>query len=160
MTDHHHHAPGTACLAADARGVLEAGGERWTAMRAATYGALSGAARPLSAYDLADQLSESQGRRVAPNSVYRILDLFVRTNLARKLESANAYLANTHPACAHDCVWLICEGCGQVEHRDDDRAVAGVLAIAATGGFTPTRPVLEVLGRCGRCAGAGGAPRP
>ena len=150
---HHHHDPGSACLAADARAVLEGAGERWTPMRAATHAVLSEAGRPVSAYDLAERLSAAQGKRVAANSVYRILDLFVRTNLARRIETANAYLANTHPACAHDCVWLICEGCGTVEHRDDDRAVAGVLAVASgAGGFAPTRPVLEVLGRCAECA--------
>ena len=153
MPEHHHHSLGSACLADAAKGVLEASGERWTAMRAATYDALSSAVRPLSAYDLADGLSESEGRRVAPNSVYRILDLFVRTNLARKLESANAYLANTHPSCDHDCVYLICDRCGLVEHRDDDAAVAGVLAVAKTAGFTAERPVLEVRGVCGDCNG-------
>jgi Fur family zinc uptake transcriptional regulator len=34
---------------------------------------------------------------VAANSVYRILDLFVGANLARRVESANAYIANDHP---------------------------------------------------------------
>lgn len=154
---HHHHAPGTDCLTADARTVLEAAGEKWTPMRAATHDVLSRATKPVSAYDLAEALSHSQGRRVAANSVYRILDLFTRTNLARKIESANAYLANTHPACAHDCVWLICQECGAVEHRDDDAAVAGVLAVAGGAGFTPARPVLEVLGRCGACAESVGA---
>ncbi len=150
---HHHHDPGTACLTADARAVLEAAGERWTTLRAATHAILSRAERPVSAYDLAEALSRDEGRRVAANSVYRILDLFVRANLARRIETANAYLANTHPACEHDCVWLICEECGVVEHRDDDAAVAGVLAVAGGGGFVATRPVLEVLGRCEACAG-------
>lgn len=153
MSHHLHHSPGTACLTADARGVLEAAGERWTAMRAATHEVLSTARRPVSAYDLAEQLSTSEGRRVAPNSVYRILDLFVRTNLARKIESANAYLANTHPSCAHDCLYLICDRCGSVEHRDDDAAVGGVLAVAERAGFKAGRPVLEVRGVCGACAG-------
>jgi Fur family zinc uptake transcriptional regulator len=43
--------------------------------------------------------ANARGKRVAANSVYRILDLFVRTNLANRVESANAYLANTHPGC-------------------------------------------------------------
>jgi hypothetical protein len=60
------------------------------------------------------------GKRVAANSVYRILDLFVRTNLANRVESANAYLANTHPGCRHDCIFLICDDCGQATHLDDD----------------------------------------
>ena len=150
---HAHHHPGTACLSADAQSVLEAAGESWTPMRAATHDALSAAGRPVSAYDLADALSKAQERRVAPNSVYRILDVFVRTNVARRIETANAYIANTHPACQHDCVWLICERCGAVEHRDNDRAVAGVLAVA-DGGFRSTRAVVEVLGLCAACAAA------
>ena len=152
MRDHHHHTPGSACLTHAAKDVLEASGERWTAMRAATYDTLSNAKRPVSAYDLADSLSESEGRRVAPNSVYRILDLFVRTNLARKLESANAYLANTHPSCDHDCVYLICDRCGAVSHVDDDALTHQVLETARAKGFAPERPVIEVRGVCGACA--------
>jgi Fur family zinc uptake transcriptional regulator len=54
-------------------------------------------------------VGQRRGKRVAANSVYRILDLFVRTNLARRAESANAYVANPHPGCRHDCIFLICD---------------------------------------------------
>ena len=67
-----------------------------------------------------------QGRRVAANSVYRILDLFVGSNLARRVESANAYVANAHPDCLHDCIFLICDSCGQTVHIDDDSLSGGV----------------------------------
>ena len=65
----------------------------------------------------------TKGRRVAANSVYRILDLFVGANLARRVESANAYVANAHPDCLHDCIFLICDSCGQTVHIDDDSFV-------------------------------------
>jgi len=39
-------------------------------------------------YDIADAVSKAEGRRVAANSVYRILDLFVGANLARRVESS------------------------------------------------------------------------
>jgi Fur family zinc uptake transcriptional regulator len=54
--------------------------------------------------------------------VYRILDLFVGANLASRVESANAYVANEHPGCLHDCIFLICDNCGQTTHLDDDKA--------------------------------------
>ena len=79
------------------------------AMRASIFDVLASFDKPASAYDIADAVSKAQGRRVAPNSVYRILDLFVRTNLARRVESANAYVANSHPGCRHDCIFLICD---------------------------------------------------
>ena len=66
-------------------------------MRAAVFDALASFDKPASAYDIAEQVSKAQGRRVAANSVYRILDLFVGANLARRVESANAYVANQHP---------------------------------------------------------------
>src|SRR4030095_8019315 len=70
--------------------------EQWTDMRAAVFDALAGFDKPASAYDMSDSVSKTQGRRVAANSVYRILDLFVGANLARRVESANAYVANQH----------------------------------------------------------------
>lgn len=129
-------------------------GEQWTPMRAAVFGALAGHDRPASAYDIAEAVSSAEGRRVAANSVYRILDLFVAKNLAHKVESANAYLANAHPDCQHDCIFLLCDGCGQTTHIDNDTLTRGVRAAAAETGFAPVRPVIEVHGRCSACAAA------
>ena len=46
-------------------------GEQWTDMRAAVFSALAGFDKPASAYDIAEAVSNAQGRRVAANSVYR-----------------------------------------------------------------------------------------
>ncbi|MGQ0559644.1 MAG: Fur family transcriptional regulator, partial [Sphingosinicella sp.] len=124
---------------------------QWTQMRAAIFEALAAFDRPASAYDLAEQVSRSQGRRVAANSVYRILDIFVSANLARRVESVNAYVANDHPDCLHDCIFLICDNCGQAKHIDDDALSGGVRQAARAAGFSATRPVIEVRGRCGDC---------
>jgi Fur family zinc uptake transcriptional regulator len=146
---HHSHKGGDLAVAAQAG--LEKAGEQWTTMRAAVFEALASFDRPASAYDIADKVSQAQGRRVAANSVYRILDLFVGANLARRVESANAYIANDHPDCLHDCIFLICDQCGQTTHLDDDRLSSGVRAAAEQAGFAPVRPVIEVRGRCGEC---------
>ena len=130
---------------------MERHGEQWTKMRAAIFDALASFDQPASAYDIADKVSTVQGRRVAANSVYRILDLFVSANLARRVESANAYVANEHPDCLHDCIFLICDQCGQTTHLDDDSLSGGVRAAAAKAGFAPERPVIEVRGRCHDC---------
>ena len=135
---------------AAARRMVERG-EQWTDMRASVFDALAGFDKPASAYDIAEAVSKARGKRVAANSVYRILDLFVGANLARRVESANAYVANQHPACLHDCIFLICDSCGQTQHIDDDRLSGGVRAAAKQAGFAPDRPVIEVRGRCGDC---------
>ena len=149
---HSHEEHSGKALIAEARTVLTEGGEQWTDMRSDVFGALVGAQKPVSAYDLAESVSNERGKRVAPNSVYRILDLFVRSNLARRIESANAYLANPHPGCQHDCIFLICDSCGQATHIDDD-ALTGALVSAAKGsGFSEVQPVVELRGVCADCA--------
>jgi Fur family zinc uptake transcriptional regulator len=120
-------------------------------MRGAVFEALASFDKPASAYDIAEQVSKAQGRRVAANSVYRILDLFVNANLARRVESANAYVANQHPGCLHDCIFLICDTCGQAVHIDDDSLTSGVRKAAKDAGFSAPRPVIEVRGTCGDC---------
>src|SRR5439155_8472287 len=108
MTRHDHQLHQGESLKSAARERLTRQGEQWTDMRAAVFGALASFDKPASAYDIAEAASNEQGRRVAANSVYRILDLFVAKNLARRVESANAYVANAHPDCLHDCIFLTC----------------------------------------------------
>jgi Fur family transcriptional regulator, zinc uptake regulator len=151
--EHVHHSHSGADLADAARATMLQTGEQWTPMRAAVFDALAAFDRPASAYDIAEKVSAAEGRRVAANSVYRILDLFVGANLARRVESANAYVANEHPGCLHDCIFLICDQCGQAKHIDDDTLSGGVRQAARAAGFAPERPVIEVRGRCGDCDG-------
>ena len=152
MAGHHHaHHEGSDLVAA-ARQALERAGEQWTGMRQSVFEALAGFERPASAYDIAEEVSKRQGRRVAANSVYRILDLFVGANLVRRVESANAYVANEHPDCLHDCIFLVCDSCGQTTHLDDDSIASHLRSAATKTGFAPERPVMEVHGRCPDCA--------
>lgn len=152
MTGHHNHdeQSGPALIAA-AQNALIAAGEQWTDMRAQVFHALAHKDRPASAYDIAEDVSKGRGKRVAANSVYRILDLFVKTNLARRVESANAYIANSHPGCRHDCIFLICDACGRAVHIDDDRLTGSLVEAARAAGFADIRPVVELRGVCERC---------
>lgn len=155
MADHHSHAhqelSGETLISA-AREALTGAGEQWTSMREAVFAELAKHDRPVSAYDIADNLSAARGKRVAPNSIYRILDVFVVNNLAMRVESANAYLANTHPGCEHDCIFLVCDECGEANHVDDDEVSRTVRELAAAKNFKAERPVLEIRGLCKLCA--------
>jgi len=152
MAHHDHKLHEGDSLKEAARERLTHQGEQWTEMRAAVFEALASFDKPASAYDIAEEVSKVRNRRVAANSVYRILDLFVNANLARRVESANAYVANQHPACLHDCIFLICDSCGQTVHIDDDSLTSGVRKAATGAGFAAQRPVIEVRGTCGDCA--------
>lgn len=148
---HHHHEPTGEGLIEAARSALVEAGEQWTGMRAEVFEALAAQRRPVSAYDVAEAVSKARGKRVAANSVYRILDLFVKANLARRVESANAYIANPHPGCRHDCIFLICDQCGETLHIDDDRLTGALVDAARAAGFADIRPVVELRGTCAAC---------
>ncbi|MEE4350882.1 MAG: Fur family transcriptional regulator [Pacificimonas sp.] len=150
MTEHREY-HGTA-LAHAAERTLSDRGEKWTEMRGLVFDTLAAMDGPASAYDIADQVSRRRGKRVAPNSIYRILDLFVDTNVVKRVETANAYVANRHPECLHDCIFLICKACGGVTHIDDDNLSGSMRARAESMGFRPEEPVMEVRGLCADCA--------
>jgi Fur family transcriptional regulator, zinc uptake regulator len=152
MAQHDHREHSGEGLAMAAQTALTQSGEQWTEMRADVFAALAERERPTSAYDIAESVSALRGKRVAANSVYRILDLFVRTNLARRVESANAYVANSHPGCRHDCIFLICDSCGQAVHVDDDRLTGALVKAAREAGFADVRPVVELRGHCAACS--------
>lgn len=152
MATHTHREHSGDDLVSEARGVLTEAGEQWTDMRGDVFAALVSADKPISAYDLAEAVSTQRGKRAAPNSVYRILDLFVDTNLAMRVESANAYIANRHPGCEHDCIFLVCDICGQATHVDDGTISASLRGIAQERSFAPRRPVIEIRGECSSCA--------
>jgi Fur family transcriptional regulator, zinc uptake regulator len=152
MSGHDHHEHEGETLIDAARDALVEGGEQWTEMRADVFAALAARDKPSSAYDIAESVSALRGKRVAANSVYRILDRFVRTNLARRVESANAYVANSHPGCRHDCIFLICDSCGQLVHIDDDKLTGALVGAAKNAGFADVRPVVELRGMCEACS--------
>jgi Fur family zinc uptake transcriptional regulator len=152
MAGHHHHEPSGVGLVEAARTTLTQAGEQWTDMRAEVFEALADCDKPASAYDIADSVAHARGKRVAANSVYRILDLFVKANLARRVESANAYIANPHPGCRHDCIFLICDKCGKTEHLDNDRLTGALIDAAHGAGFADIRPVVELRGLCTECS--------
>jgi Fur family transcriptional regulator, zinc uptake regulator len=151
MSRHDHQLHEGEALKTAARDRLTNQGEQWTGMRAAVFDALASFEKPASAYDVAEAVSKAEGRRIAANSVYRILDLFVTANLARRVESANAYIANKHPECLHDCIFLICDNCGQAVHIDDDALSESIRKAASKAGFSAPRPVMEVRGKCSDC---------
>lgn len=154
MAGHHHHhtEPSGEGLIEAARRELVDAGEQWTDMRAEVFQALAARERPASAYDIAEDVSRARGKRVAANSVYRILDLFVKSDLARRVESANAYVANPHPGCRHDCIFLICDSCGRANHIDDDNLSGALVDAARKAGFADIRPVIELRGICADCS--------
>ena len=116
---------------------------------------LCAAGKPVGAYDLIDRLTNATGKRLAPISVYRALDFLVENGLVHRLASRNAFLA-----CAHghgereSVVFLICDECGAVAEATSTRVTSGLASVANSAGFAARSQVIEIAGRCAKCATA------
>lgn len=141
----------TAMVERFAREAMIARGEQWTSMRAKLFGLMVVLDRPVSAYDAAEQLSASEGRRVAVTTVYRMLAIFVARRIISRVESINAYVVNPRPGRDDDGLFLICDGCGRVEHAANEAFHCTINAAARSAGFVAGRLIAEVRGFCSNC---------
>jgi Fur family zinc uptake transcriptional regulator len=111
--------------------------------------ALRGAGRPVSAYEIIDQL---RGKAtLAPQTVYRALDRLIASGSAHRLETLNAFVACAHYAHAGAAVFAICDSCGTVTEFEEARAVAALAAWAKKAKFQTRAMTLELRGRCAVC---------
>jgi Fur family transcriptional regulator, zinc uptake regulator len=131
--------------------VCEARGIRLTSLREAVLRVLAASHKALGAYDIIDRLSE-RGRKLAPISVYRIIDVLIEAGLVHRLESKNAYFAclSQHGE-ATPMVVLLCEGCNRVAEAEAPTAWGAIEAITQDSGFSVSATVFEVQGQCPDC---------
>jgi Fe2+ or Zn2+ uptake regulation protein len=134
-------------------------GQRYTASRRLIVDALAQAAGPLSIVDvLAAQPALPQ------SSVYRNLTALEAAGVARRIvvgdyhhyELSESYTGHHHH--------LVCAGCGAVTdvvlRPGAERAIDRLVEEAVRGtGFRPEGHRLDILGECGRCAGAASGRR-
>ncbi|MGL4728732.1 MAG: Fur family transcriptional regulator [Bosea sp. (in: a-proteobacteria)] len=135
-------------------------GSRLTPIRRAVLAELVADHRPLGAYDLVERVSQREGRRLSPISVYRALDFLVENEMAHRLTSRNAFIACPHH---HDAatlvVFLICEACGGVDEIMTPSVASALDEAAAQADFSAQRRTIEINGRCGHCKGAKGVEK-
>ncbi|MBB3017183.1 Fur family zinc uptake transcriptional regulator [Microvirga lupini] len=139
---------GTRNTLAETETLCRTRGVRLTPIRRRVLEVLLGAAKPLGAYDLADVLA-SQGRRMAPITVYRALDFLIEQGLAHRLASRNAYIAST--GSRGTPAFLICEACGEATEITCPDVAETVHKVLANQGYQPLSRALEITGRCPHC---------
>lgn len=115
---------------------------------------LISAKRPVGAYEMIDLMAGEGGKRPAPVSVYRALAYLLDHGLAHRLASKNAFVACGHAHHAEEpVVFLICEQCGAVKEATSAAFASELGALAKGAGFSARSRVVEIAGRCARCAG-------
>jgi len=137
-------------LLARAEALCAERGVRLTAQRRRVLEIVCGAGRPMGAYEILDLIRD--GAPAAPPTVYRALDFLLEQGLVHKLETLHAYVGCTHPEHPHSSQFLICAACGGVTELEDASIAGSLREVAAESGFTPSRPIVEVIGTCATCA--------
>ena len=112
--------------------------------------ALRGVGRPVSAYELIEELRDKAS--LAPQTVYRSLDRLIAEGQAHRLESLNAFVACRHPSHEGTAVFAICNDCGTVTEFDEPSAIEHLASWARKARFAVDQMTLELRGRCRLCA--------
>lgn len=148
----HDHAPCAAATLSRAERVCGERGIRLTPIRRQVLEALAATHAPIGAYEMIERLSDRDGKRHAPITVYRALEFLLENGLAHRIESRNAFIACPHDHRGGDVViFLICEACGSVGEAVSDEVRSALAGTAQAAGFTPRAQVIEIAGTCRHC---------
>ena len=98
----------------------------------------------------------SEGKRIGKATIYRALDLLVRSKLVAELDFGEGFKRYEHHFSAdpiHE--HLICLNCSTVTEFHSDEVHRIEALVSARHGFRPTRHKLEIYGLCRECTAAG-----
>lgn len=129
-------------------------GLRLTALRRRVLELVWQSHKPLGAYDILAVLSEQDGRRAAPPTVYRALDFLLENSLVHRIASLNAFIGCSHPEHAHQGQFLICRECHVAIELEQTGISNAIVASAKDVGFSVEAQTVEVVGLCGNCRSA------
>lgn len=127
---------------------------RLTALRKRVLELVWASHKPLGAYDILGVLSEEDGRRAAPPTVYRALDFLLENGLVHRISSLNAFIGCVQPEHTHQGQFLICRECRTAIELELPAISQAITEGAATVGFAVESQTVEVVGLCSRCQAA------
>jgi Fur family zinc uptake transcriptional regulator len=134
---------------------LAAKGAHLTPLRRRILAQLLSAPGPVRAYDLIEAASQP-GNRLAPATVYRILDFFLENGLVHKVSSLNAFVAcDCQPEAEHRPVILVCPDCRNTTEINDDHLASSLYKRLDELGYPLKDGSIEVTGTCGKCHNTG-----
>src|SRR3990167_2037040 len=136
---------------AEAESICTRQGLRLTTLRKRVLELVWGSHKPLGAYDILGVLSDEDGRRAAPPTVYRALDFLLENGLVHRISSLNAFVGCSPPEHAPPGQFLICRSCHAAIEREQPAISEAIVASAAAVGFAVEGQTVEVVGLCAGC---------
>ncbi|MNF39391.1 Zinc uptake regulation protein [compost metagenome] len=147
----HDHSRCVSHALAEAESICTRQGLRLTALRKRVLELVWQSHKPLGAYDILAVLSEQDGRRAAPPTVYRALDFLLENGLVHRIASLNAFVGCSHPTHIHQGQFLICRNCHAAIELEHAEISAAIVSGAQSVGFVVEGQTVEVLGLCAGC---------
>ncbi|WP_277053220.1 Fur family transcriptional regulator [Zestomonas thermotolerans] len=139
---------------AEAEALCARQGLRLTTLRKRVLELVWQSHKPLGAYDILGVLTEEDGRRAAPPTVYRALDFLLEHGLVHRIASLNAFVGCSHPAQAHQGQFLICRNCHAAIELEQEAISRAIVDSAREVGFSVEQQTVEVVGICAGCRAA------
>ncbi|MCJ2378354.1 zinc uptake transcriptional repressor Zur [Vibrio sp. ZSDZ34] len=132
--------------------ICVARGVRLTAQRRRVYEIICENRRACSAYELLEQLKQSEPQ-AKPPTVYRALDFLLEQGFIHRVESTNSFISCcTFGEHKHFSHLLICESCGSVVELQDDNLIALLNRNVEKHGFEFSSHIIESHGICKACS--------
>jgi Fur family transcriptional regulator, ferric uptake regulator len=126
-----------------------------THQREAVAAVVFGSEGHLSVEDIESELREG-GERIGKATIYRTLDLLVRSRLVEEHEFGEGFKRYEHRLSNHPIHdHLICLECGRVEEFEGRELYRVENRVRNEHGFLPVRRRLEIYGLCRECHEAG-----
>ena len=123
---------------------------RFTDLRCKVLEIIWASHKPTKAYDILDKLKDMD-YSAKPPTVYRTLDFLIEQGLIHKLESLNAYIGCSHPSKNHECYFLICSECQEIQECCDRMIHDAIVKTTNKNKFRPHHTTLEINGKCSKC---------
>ncbi len=130
--------------------ILQAQGYKATRPRKLVLEVLEKAEKPLSPYHMQGIL-RARGRHLNHVTIYRILDLLCRLNLAHKMLSSGGFVKCSLGAGEGCHRFMVCQHCGVIQEFADEGLCQGENEFARNLGFHTQYHISEFSGLCARC---------
>ncbi|PMH42380.1 transcriptional repressor [Vibrio sp. 10N.286.49.B3] len=126
-------------------------GVRLTPQRKRVFELISANSKSSSAYDLLEQLKQSEPQ-AKPPTVYRALEFLLAQGFIHRVESTNSFISccscNAHQ---HFSQLLVCDQCGDVTELQNEALISLLATNAQEHGFQIMNHVIESHGTCHAC---------
>jgi len=130
--------------------LCEERGARFTQTRRKVLQLMLAHASSISAYDLLDNLKETDSS-AKPPTVYRALDFLLEQHFIHRVESQNAFIACNDFADSHQLQLFICEKCNEVQELHSPQIQQSLNEQARLNDFQINTQTVEVRGLCHHC---------